>query len=335
MYSGRKESVIRHINNPNIHLGNATVIPFADSLIARQAGAYGSNPANMGLCDRRHNSFFSNTLEKAIATLERTYRQKLADKIADYAVNFSLARWNQPMPYSNNAPNASLCIDFFTNTEDLFAIEVGLCAECLMIEPRRVHYAKGEDSGGGRSRIVFPCFHIQDYSPESERGRHLRLIAEAGIRPLLKKWLDIMTYTTKDKTIAAIPIPQLSSGNSVCAIRLSLNNLGPNSIMKKYVSIYYLREKCYDLLLSTDIQSNDWRWRVLQNGSTTFTNDDEVMDYLSSTKNSTYGFFRIKLQNPFIYSVRARAECTYLIMLLVGSQVVPTVDSVFDLLKLS
>ena len=101
-------------------------------------------------------------------------------------------------------------------------------------------------------------------------------------------------------------------------------------MMKKYVSIHYLREKCYDLLLSTDIQSNDWSWRVLQNGSTTLANDNGVLDYLSCTKDSTYGFFRIKLQNPFTSSVRAPAECIFLIMLLVGNQVVPAVDNIFE-----
>jgi hypothetical protein len=237
------------------------------------------------------------------------------------------------MYYSNNVPSTRHCIDFFTNTEDLFAIEIGVCEKCLMPEPIKLDYAKEENSGGVTNRIVFPCFPSQDYSPESERGRYLKVIAEAGILPHLKKWLDIMTATTKEKRIVAIPIPQLSSSNSACTVRLSVNSSGSDLIMKKYVSIHYLREKCYDLSLSSSIQSNDWSCRVLKNGSTTFANDNEVLDYLSCTKHSTYGFFRIKLQNPFTSSVRAPAECIYLIVLLIGNQVVPAVDNIFETQK--
>jgi hypothetical protein len=48
MYSGRKEFFGRHIDNPNIHMGKATVIPIPDSLMGRQAGAYVPNPPKMG-----------------------------------------------------------------------------------------------------------------------------------------------------------------------------------------------------------------------------------------------------------------------------------------------
>jgi NADPH:quinone reductase-like Zn-dependent oxidoreductase len=53
MYSSRKESVRRHINNENIHMGNGTIISYSDSLIARQAGLYVSNPAASGLHNGR------------------------------------------------------------------------------------------------------------------------------------------------------------------------------------------------------------------------------------------------------------------------------------------
>jgi hypothetical protein len=154
-------------------------------------------------------------------------------------------------------------------------------------------------------------------------------IAESHIYPLLKKWLECLKPSLKDRTIVAIPVPQLSPSNSMCKVRLSVNDLESVS-RKKYMTIEYLKEKCYDLLLSSDTESNHWSARVLHNESTSFVNDDEVMDYLSRTKHSTFGFFRINSENPFNHSMRIPSGLIYLIMLLFGNNGIPEVDNVFD-----
>lgn len=191
---------------------------------------------------------------------------------------------------------------------------------------------KEKKSGGIRSRLVPSCSPPLGYIPESQQGQNLRVLAEATIPRNLKKWVDGIIPTVKGKRIVAIPVPQLSPSISRCADSLSVNDSESDSTLKKYVTIDYLKEKCNDLFLSSDSESNHWSTRVLQNGGTTFADaDDEVMDYLSCTKHSTYGFFRIKPQNPSDYSMRIPSGSIYLIMLVFGSNLAPTIDNVFDI----
>ena len=330
MWSGRKESVRRHINNPNIHMGNGIEISFADSLLRRLTGALVPDPVTSARYNRRNSNLFPNTSEKMFAMFEKAYWQKINDKIADKIVNFDMTYQNQPAYYNYNVPNPNSIYDFCTSIKDLYGLEMQVCPKCLIIEPAKIRYAKGEPSVGLRSSISFPCSPPPDFLPGSQRGQHMSAIAESSIYPLLKKWLDCLKPPLKDRTIVAIPVPQLSSSISMCKVRLSVND--PESVSKKkYVTIEYLKEKCYDLLLSSDTKSNHWSARVLHNESTSFVDDDEVMDYLSRTKHSTFGFFRINPKYPLNYSMRIHTgESIYLIILLFGNNPIPAIDSVFD-----
>ena len=329
MWSGRKESVRRHIDNPNIHMGNGIAISFSDSLLKRLTGATFPNPVTSASYNRRNSNLFPNTPEKMFAMFEKAYSQKIADKIADKIVSFDITYQTQPAYYDYNVPNLNYANDFYTSIKDLYGLEMHVCPKCLMIEPAKISYAKGEPSVGIRSSISFPCSPPPGFLPGTQRGQQMSAIAESHIYPLLKKWLDCLKPSLKDRTIVAIPVPQLSPSNSMCKVRLSVND--PESVSrKKYVTIEYLKEKCYDLLLSSDTESNYWSARVLHNESTSFVNDDEVMDYLSRTKHSTFGFFRINSENPFNHSMRIPSGSLYLIMLLFGNNGIPEVDNVFD-----
>ena len=71
MYSGRKESVVRHIRNKNVHDGCAFVIPFADSLIARQSGFY------VGQYKKK------NYLNTGFELFQKALPEKMAEKLAE------------------------------------------------------------------------------------------------------------------------------------------------------------------------------------------------------------------------------------------------------------
>ena len=330
MWSGRKESVRRHIDNPNIHMGNGIAISFSDSLLKRLTGATFPNPLTSASYNRRNSNLFPNTPEKMFAMFEKAYSQKIADKIADKIVNFDITYQTQPAYYDYNVPNPNYTNDFYTSIKDLYGLEMHVCPKCLMIEPAKISYAKGEPSAGIRSSISLPCCPPPNYESESQKGQHQRVPMESRIYPHLKKWLDCLKPSLKDRTIVAIPVPQLSPSNSMGKVILSVND--PESVSrKKYVTIEYLKEKCYDLLLSSDTESNHWSARVLHNESTSFVDDDEVMDYLSRTKHSTFGFFRIKRKYPLNYSKRIHpGGSIYLIILLFSNNPIPAIDSVFD-----
>ena len=82
MYSGRKESVVRHIRNKNVHNGYASVIPFVDSLIARQSGFYA------GQHEGRKNLF--RHLDTGFELFQKALPENLAEKLAEPILNFNL-----------------------------------------------------------------------------------------------------------------------------------------------------------------------------------------------------------------------------------------------------
>ena len=189
---------------------------------------------------------------------------------------------------------------------------------------------KGNLVQASEAVFPYPVALLQIMNPNHKKVSIKEYSMESRIYPHLKKWLDCLKPSLKDRTIVAIPVPQLSPSNSMGKVILSVND--PESVSrKKYVTIEYLKEKCYDLLLSSDTESNHWSARVLHNESTSFVDDDEVMDYLSRTKHSTFGFFRIKRKYPLNYSKRIHpGGSIYLIILLFSNNPIPAIDSVFD-----
>jgi hypothetical protein len=110
MYSGRKESVVRHIRNKNVHNGYASVIPFVDSFIARQSGFYAGQYEGRKNLFRHPNTGFE-LFQKALP-------EKLAEKLAEKWTSSSpQLQSSYPQPSVHNHPSS-----FFADTENLFAI---------------------------------------------------------------------------------------------------------------------------------------------------------------------------------------------------------------------
>jgi hypothetical protein len=135
MYSSRKESVRRHINNENIHMGNGTIISYSDSLIARQAGLYVSNPAVPGIYNGQK-SPLPNSPKKMVEMFEKGFMQKMAEKMAEKTVNTTTLEPRTQPSYNNNIVSTENWLNyFFRNIENLFGIEGYICPSCLMIQP--------------------------------------------------------------------------------------------------------------------------------------------------------------------------------------------------------
>ncbi|HZA63119.1 MAG TPA: hypothetical protein VE573_09630 [Nitrososphaeraceae archaeon] len=122
MYSGRKESVVRHIRNKNVHNGYASVIPFVDSLIARQSGFYA------GQHEGRKNLF--RHLDTGFELFQKALPENLAEKLAEKWV--SANPQFQPQPSYPPASIHDIFSSFFADTENLFAIEDNLSLEYLI-----------------------------------------------------------------------------------------------------------------------------------------------------------------------------------------------------------
>lgn len=111
----------------------------------------------------------------------------------------------------------------------------------------------------------------------------------------LKRLVDYALSTTKQKKIVALRIPEPERKNGVSIVRVVTDR----SSMKTHVSVNleYSAQTCQELLVDdADTILSNWSSRVIENGST-FLSELEVIDYLMTTKKSTFGFFRIRARD--------------------------------------
>jgi hypothetical protein len=135
MASGRKESVQRHIDNPNKHNGNARVIPFIEYLAGRAAGKYPiiSNPSRSRASHYIQNLEDQQTERSFLDKIQEKVEEKMIERYAEYAVNQSM-----PSPPPLSTPNISYPIhqqSFSYPKEDIFAIGGYVCLDCCLIKP--------------------------------------------------------------------------------------------------------------------------------------------------------------------------------------------------------
>jgi hypothetical protein len=293
MYSGRKESVVRHIRNKNVHNGYASVIPFVDSLIARQSGSYAGQYEGRKNLVRHPNTGFE-LFQKALP-------EKLTEKLAEkWASASPQPQSSYPQPSIHNYLSS-----FFADTEYLFGIEARICNLSLAIEPLKILYTESRDH---RLDKQFLCSHLNPLSgfqPVQDSSRY-----EADTRALafvspLKRWVDDALSTTKQKKIVALRIPEPERKNGVSIVRVVTDRSSLHSDMKAHVNVNleYSAQTCQELLVDdADTILSNWSSRVIENGST-FLSELEVIDYLMATKKSTFGFFKIRArdQNSALY----------------------------------
>ena len=315
MYSSRKESVLRHIRNKNVHNGYASVIPFVDSLIARQSGFYaGQYEGRKNLVRHRDTGF--ELFQKALP-------EKLAEKLAEKWV--SANPQFQPQPSYPPPSIHDIFSSFLTDTENLFAVEARICKLSLEIEPVKILYT---ESRAHRPDKQLLCSHLNPltgFQPEQDSQYEADARALAFVSPLMR-WVDYALSTTKQKKIVALRIPEPEQKNGVSIVRVVTDRSSLHSDMKTHVNVNleYSAQTCQELSVDdADSILSNWSSRVIENGST-FLSELEVIDYLIATKKSTFGFFRIRArdQNSALY--RNYEGSLYLVMLVFNDKT-PTI----------
>jgi hypothetical protein len=193
MYSSRKESVLRHIRNKNVHNGYASVIPFVDSLIARQSGFYpGQYEGRKNLV--RH-------LDTGFELFQKALPEKLAEKLAEKWV--SANPQFQPSIHSPSYPPPSIhdiFSSFFADTENLFAIEASICDLSLAIEPVKVLYTESKVHRLYKQLLCSHLNPLSGFQPERDSEYETDTRALAFV-PSLKCWVDYALSTTKKKLL--------------------------------------------------------------------------------------------------------------------------------------
>jgi hypothetical protein len=292
MYSGRKESVVRHIRNKNVHNGYASVIPFIDSLIARRSGFYAGQYEGRKNLVRHLNTGF----ELFQKVLPEKMAEKMAEKWVSNSPQFQLQP-SYPLPLIYNHLD-----NFFADAENLFAIEASICN--LAIEPVKILYAESHRP----VKIIF-CSHLNP----STGFQQEQDLPQYGFVSSLKSWVDYVLPTIKQKKIVALRIPETEQKNSISMVSVTDESSLHSDV--KAVNLEYSAQTCQELLIDdADTILSSWRRRVIETG-TAFLSELEVIDYLMATEKSTFGFFRIRARDKNSSLCRKHEGSLYLVML--------------------
>jgi hypothetical protein len=320
MDSGRKESVQRHINNRNIHNGYGTVIPFADSLIARQAGLLAEQNRGKG--------GFVSHFDTGFEQFKRALPQKIADKMAEKIVfgPFGIQPSYQPS-------REFYLRDYFKKVENLFAIEAGICQKCSAIEPITHSYTETENEGRKTTRLSLPCYPLAGLQPEQGFYQSGTTPLPIGLVSQLKSWLNYVLPFYEQKKIVALRLPDPEPNNGTSVARLFVDRSVSHFEQEKYITLNYSAKMCQELIVGAQTSPHHWSSRVIENGSAPLTCDGEVMDYLLATNISTYGFFRVRVRDHDTNLRQTRRKGgVYLIMLLFNNQI-PTILETYSIPK--
>ncbi|HEV2876930.1 MAG TPA: hypothetical protein VGW09_06630 [Nitrososphaeraceae archaeon] len=307
MYSGRKESVLRHIRNKNVHNGYASVIPFVDSLTVRQSSSY------RGQYEGRKN-LFSHPIT-GFEHFQKALSEKLAEKLAEKWV--SARPQFQPQPSYPQPSIHNHLNSFFADTEYLFGIEARICNLSSVIEPLKILYTESKDHRLDKQLLCSHLNSLSGFQPVQDSSRcEADTHALAFVSPL-KRWVDDALSTTKQKKIVALRIPEPERKNGVSIVRVVTDRSSLHSDMKAHVNVNleYSAQTCQELLVDDeDTILSSWSRRVIENGST-FLSELEIIDYLMATKKSKFGFFRIRARDRNSALYRNYEGSLYLVML--------------------
>ena len=137
MISGRRESVIRHINNPRIHSGQALAVPYIEFISRSKNGTPVSSSAYVSRSRMKTNGS---------PLVEETFYDKLAKRIEEINLEKLLkgllileARGYIKSSYHQDSrcPQRSVLkqVTHYLG-ENIFAIRGRLCPKCITIEPK-------------------------------------------------------------------------------------------------------------------------------------------------------------------------------------------------------
>jgi hypothetical protein len=193
MASGRKESVLRHINNPTIHNGNAIPVPFVQYLAGLARGAYSHNIQNPFKAISAHRSphLDKRQIDRSfLDTLHMRVREKTIDKIADEIVNHTPSSPPTPKisyPFQRSFQRSS----FNFPGENIFGIGGYICKECLLLKPKIFAFANGSVDGSTQS-VVYPtqfCLGSRNFGSPQEKMQYIRHNEINGFPTVLHTWI--------------------------------------------------------------------------------------------------------------------------------------------------
>lgn len=227
MFSGRRESVMRHINNPRIHSGRALTIPLVDYISGIRNRIQGPSlndlfylGTNTGIKTPKVENGFFDRLWKEV---EQIYLKRTAESIAN--------AWQYQGQYSARLSTASgSTIKRFVHYsgEKVFAIRGVLCSRCLTIEPVIVGYGW---SGKANIASVSNQVHLEcrdEYGQSEIQIRDsLAYNSTNGFPQAIRDWIKTKWSSNSSIRITALKLPDPEGMGDV-------NNITSELISAKY-----------------------------------------------------------------------------------------------------
>ncbi len=207
MFSGRRESVMRHINNPRIHSGRALTIPFIDYISGIRNRIQGPSlndrfyaGANTGIkTPKVENGFF----DRLWIEIEQIYLKRTAESIAN--------AWQYQGQYSarlSTASGSTIKRILHYSGERIFAIRGVLCSRCFTIEPVIFGYGFSEKANiaSVSNQVHTECRNEYGLS-EIQIQNSLKYNSTNGFPQAIRDWIKIMWSSHSTMRIVALKLP--------------------------------------------------------------------------------------------------------------------------------
>jgi hypothetical protein len=237
MISGRRESVIRHINNPRIHAGRALAVPYVEFISRFKNGTPFSSSAYVyrsRIKTMHRPPMVEETLyDRLVKRIEEINLEKLAERFTNTGSTWLHQEQLPPrFPLGPQRPVLRQVTHY--SGENIFAIRGHLCPKCITIEPK-IH-GFGSAINANFLSILYPmhpeCTEIPDMS-YSERHESLNLFATKGFPEIVMEWIRNIWSSNSRMRIIALKVPGSKYGpdknDDVSSTEVALNEPGYSS----------------------------------------------------------------------------------------------------------
>ncbi|HEY7107962.1 MAG TPA: hypothetical protein VH415_00895 [Nitrososphaeraceae archaeon] len=207
MFSGRRESVMRHINNPRIHSGRALTIPFIDYISGIRNRIQGPSLNDHFYPDTNTEIKTPNVENGLFDRLWKEVEQIHLKRTAESIVN----TWQYQGQYSGGVLTGSRStirrIVHYAG-EKIFAIRGAFCSKCFTIEPIILGYGS---SVKANIASVSDQVHIECRDefgmPETQVHNSLKYISTNGFPQAIREWIKTMWSSNGRMRIVALMLP--------------------------------------------------------------------------------------------------------------------------------
>jgi hypothetical protein len=237
MISGRRESVIRHINNPRIHAGRALAVPYVEFISRFKNGTPFSSSAYVyrsRIKTMHRPPMVEETLyDRLVKRIEEINLEKLAERFTNTGSTW-LHQGQLPPRFPLGPQRPVLRQVTHYSGENIFAIRGHLCPKCITIEPK-IH-GFGSAVNANFLSILYPmhpeCTDIPAMS-YSERRESLNLFATKGFPEIVMEWIRNIWSSNSRMRIIALKVPGSKHGpdknDDVSSTEVALNEPGYSS----------------------------------------------------------------------------------------------------------